>query len=297
LIRIEWLRAFNEVCKHKGFSEASRQTKIPAVTLSKSVNMLEKHTGQVLFKRSTRKVEITAAGIQFKELVGNILDAYNEIEYWAEIRSKKQDGSLHVISHDAEMLELISRHLPLFFQRYPEMKIDLELVSEQINPDKHTFDIAWGVTSYLGDISPGLIRKKILNTQIGIYASPEYLKRKGYPQHIDDLNQHMMVGYTRNKHNNRLLVNSSSGYVSMESRVCTTYNALALAVDGHGLINGAAELPQTKSLLKAGVLEEVVREYWPKPIELYSYWHKSHATSRRIKIFHDFFIKRIDSQA
>src|SRR3546814_12685976 len=53
---------FVEVARRKNFSRAAESSGVPVSTLSRRISELERYIGVKLFRRSTRKVELTEAG-------------------------------------------------------------------------------------------------------------------------------------------------------------------------------------------------------------------------------------------
>ena len=70
---------FVEVAEAKGFSKAAAKLGMPQSTLSRRVGELEKQLGLQLLKRTTRRVDLTEAGLRYFERVKPIVEEVRRI--------------------------------------------------------------------------------------------------------------------------------------------------------------------------------------------------------------------------
>src|SRR3546814_10578052 len=66
-IQLNDIALFVEVAKRKNFSHAAEALHMPASTLSRRVSELEQSIGMKLLNRSTRRIELTEAGLMYFE--------------------------------------------------------------------------------------------------------------------------------------------------------------------------------------------------------------------------------------
>jgi DNA-binding transcriptional LysR family regulator len=79
-----------------------------------------------------------------------------------------------------------------FMERYPELRIQLLLSDDQVDPVQGGYD----VTLRIADLeSSSLIARKIVPIERVICASPVYLNRRGVPTHPGDLRDHTLLTY------------------------------------------------------------------------------------------------------
>ncbi|MFX0074538.1 MAG: LysR substrate-binding domain-containing protein, partial [Candidatus Hermodarchaeota archaeon] len=76
-MNIEYLRNFIKLANYKSFSELARDLPISQSTLSHQISQLEKEFGVILINRSTKKFEITEAGIIFLDHAQRIIDLFD----------------------------------------------------------------------------------------------------------------------------------------------------------------------------------------------------------------------------
>lgn len=74
---IDQLRVIVSVAHFASFSEAARELQLTQPSVSRTVQTVESTVGTSLFTRSTRRVNLTADGIEFISVAEEILDAYD----------------------------------------------------------------------------------------------------------------------------------------------------------------------------------------------------------------------------
>ncbi|MBI2733597.1 MAG: LysR family transcriptional regulator, partial [Aquabacterium sp.] len=75
---LQLLPAFEAASRLLSFSKAARELHVTTAAISQQIKQLEGHLGLSLFRRLTRRVELTEAGAQFAELVGRMLSSYRQ---------------------------------------------------------------------------------------------------------------------------------------------------------------------------------------------------------------------------
>ena len=134
-INYELYKVFYYVATSLSFSEASKKLFISQSAVSQSIKTLEKKLGQTLFIRSTKKVQLTAAGAL---LLKHIEPAMNLI---ARGESQLLDsgtlglGQLHIGASDTICRYLLVPYLKQFHQRFPNVPIKVT----KATPDCHEF--------------------------------------------------------------------------------------------------------------------------------------------------------------
>lgn len=122
-INYELYKVFYHVAKTLSFSEASKELYISQSAVSQSIKTLEKRLNQVLFIRSTKKVQLTKEGLLlFKHIepaVNLITKGENQI---AESNSLK-GGQLRIGASDTICRYYLVPYLNRFHQNYPNIHI------------------------------------------------------------------------------------------------------------------------------------------------------------------------------
>src|SRR5579863_7131241 len=78
--RLEAMAVFAEVMDRGSFSAAARTLRMPVTTVSRKVSDLEAVVGAKLLVRTTRKISLTDAGINYLAAARQIIDRVEEAE-------------------------------------------------------------------------------------------------------------------------------------------------------------------------------------------------------------------------
>ena len=201
------MQIFVEVAREKSFRGAAENLGIPNSTVSRRIAELENEVGLRLFDRNTRRVSLTDAGRLYFANCERILDdARLAREQLADLRSTPS-GRLRIVSNMAPANEWIVPLLPAFSIRYPEIVVELDIVSDTPSPAGKGVDVA----IVMGPVvQEDLVARQVIRlTDLGLYASPGYIQENGEPNSPAELSEHQ--GLTHLKIPRWRLVHSSSG--------------------------------------------------------------------------------------
>ncbi|MBX9430386.1 LysR family transcriptional regulator [Ralstonia pseudosolanacearum] len=182
---------FVEVVKARGFRGAAQALGMPNSTLSRRIGALEKAIGLRLLHRTTRKIELTEAGLIYFERCKRIVDearlAHEQLGELLAQPSGVLRASLPVDFAVTYLAPLIAE----FASLYPGITFDFDLTPRQVDLVSEPFDVA----IRMGEPeSSQLIARPLASLQANLYASPGYLERSGEPRTPADLGQHECLG-------------------------------------------------------------------------------------------------------
>ncbi|MCL4652175.1 LysR family transcriptional regulator [Burkholderia multivorans] len=183
------LNAFVAVARAKGFREAARTTGTSASGLSEAVRRLETQLGVRLLHRTTRSVAPTEAG---QRLLARLRPALSEVEAALDVVNsfrQRPAGTLKLnVPLSAARLVLPSI-VPRFLAAYPEIR--LELVVEESFVDILEVGCDAGIR-YDERLEQDMIAIPIgpRSQRFATAAAPDYLDRRGRPNHPSELLHH-----------------------------------------------------------------------------------------------------------
>lgn len=183
---------FVRVVETGGFTAAAQQCGMTPSAVSKLVARLEDRLGARLFNRSTRRQQLTSEGIAFYERSLRILADLDEAEREASASANPQ-GRVRISCNLPLGRQCLIPALPQFFERYPDVQLDLHLSDEVVDLLEVRADVA---------IRSGPLRdSRLVARCLGesghrVVASPEYLARHGTPQHPHELTDHNCLGFS-----------------------------------------------------------------------------------------------------
>ena len=186
------IRAFTKVVQHNGFAAAARDLRLSRSAVSKHVIELEEELGVQLLSRTTRSVTPTENGQAYYERGLAILADLEEADLAAARSQAEVRGLLRVNAPMSFGTLHLARAVADFMEKYSELRIQLILSDQQIDPVQEGYD----VTLRIADLpSSSMIARKIAPALRAICASPVYLAQHGIPQHPDDLRGHACLTY------------------------------------------------------------------------------------------------------
>ncbi|WP_032113639.1 LysR family transcriptional regulator [Candidatus Paracaedibacter symbiosus] len=184
---------FVKVVQCRSFSEAARILGIPISTASAKVSLLEQKLGITLIQRTTRKLQLTEAGLIYFQ---RCLNALNEIDIAEnELADLKQEpqGTFRILTPTDIGHYLIIPIAQKFLEKYSKINIEFILINNIINIIEEEVDLSL----HIGDLKDSsLIKKLFINAKAGLWASPLYLKNNKVINHPLDLKDHKFIKYS-----------------------------------------------------------------------------------------------------
>jgi DNA-binding transcriptional LysR family regulator len=176
------------------FAAAARRLGVTPSAVSRRVARLERELGVSLLARSTRSLNLTNDGRAFHERCVRILEELNEARDAIARASKKPSGVLRVDAPIALGRKVLTPKLTAFLERYPEIRIELTLRDQLVDPIAEGLD----VLVRIGALSDSmLIARRLGESRIVHCASPAYLRKHGAPKSPRDLTRHECISYLR----------------------------------------------------------------------------------------------------
>ena len=181
------LRVFECVAALKSFSAAARALKLPKSSVSRSVARLETELGTRLLQRTTREVVLTEAGTLFRArcvtILKNIVEAVDLVGGFASTPR----GLLRVSAGLGFGIHVLGSILPRFLERYPEIEVSLRLGNRSMDLLGDGIDVA----IHMGPLADSqLVASRLGLMERYLCAAPEYLKRRGTPNTVEELRDH-----------------------------------------------------------------------------------------------------------
>jgi len=184
------IKTFQVVIEQGGFSKAADQLGVVVSAVSRQVSDLEAYFGCQLLYRTTRAMKLTAEGEYYLEQFNEIVAQLVSLEHRAELNQQAIAGHIRISAPpDAEQLG-ITRLISEFAQQYPSVKITLMLLNRYVNLIEEGIDLAVRVHQ-LSDSR--LIARRYSDLNVLYVASPDYLAKRGIPQHPKELSKHQCV--------------------------------------------------------------------------------------------------------
>jgi DNA-binding transcriptional LysR family regulator len=192
--RLALFQTFVRTVEAGSFTAVARALNSSQPTVSRQIAVLEDHLGCLLLQRTTRALTLTDDGRTFYEHARRTLEAAAEAESAVGRRKGKPSGTLTLACAGVfGRLHVIPR-LPRFRARFPDVSIALHMSDGFVDLVEEGIDLAIRV----GQARDGtLVAKRIGTSQRVVLATPDYLARRGVPQHPSELAGHDCIVYDR----------------------------------------------------------------------------------------------------
>jgi LysR family transcriptional regulator, regulator for bpeEF and oprC len=194
-----WLISFIEVVNRSTMAAASRHLRITTAAVSKHILSLENALGIQLLKRSTRQMDLTPEGLLYFEHAKLIVEAYKQAEAAVSHSKEEPSGLLKLICGPQIGNLYVIPHLKEFLERYPKLRLQIDLTQTMPDLEKEQVDIVVGLST---GIPVNCIQRTLTHARWMFCASPEYLKKYGVPKKPSDLSQHRIITRIQRQPNN-----------------------------------------------------------------------------------------------
>lgn len=184
------LRVFLAAARAGSLATAAQRLGVDAATVGRRVARLETALKSTLLVRSATGLQLTATGAQLLE---RALNAESAME--AAGRVTQPDliaGTVRISASEGFGGAVLAPALPALLAAHPGLNVELAASSGFLSPSRREVDMAITLSPAAG---PRLIVEPLTPYQLALYASPEFLARRGWPDTIDDLPRFDMVGY------------------------------------------------------------------------------------------------------
>lgn len=182
------LMLFAWVVDEGSFSRAGDRLGIPKSTVSRRLAALESQLGERLLLRTTRKLTVTDFGHSVLEHARHVLDEVEAAASLAQHRQVEPSGRLRVSMPADFATNLMGPWMAEFMVRYPAVQLEVDLSPRRVDLIGENFDVAIRMGDLADDAS--LAARPLANFSVGLYASPDYLQRRGVPPEPEALMEH-----------------------------------------------------------------------------------------------------------
>lgn len=181
------MRVFARVVDEGSFAGAARALDLAPAVVTRLVAELEEHLGARLMNRTTRRIALTEVGESYLERVRRILADVDEAELLAQASVVEPRGPVRMIVPPAVAVHQLAKHLPRFHARYP--LVTLEIVANgAVETVDDNFDLS--IMALRKPLDGNFVARRLARSEVVTVAAPDYLDRRGRPQHPRDLFEH-----------------------------------------------------------------------------------------------------------
>jgi DNA-binding transcriptional LysR family regulator len=283
--RINAMNAFVRVVEAGTFIKAADTMDLPASTVTRLIQDLERDLKVRLLHRTTRSLTLTREGATYYERVVRLLADLADIEGTTRQSLARPSGRVRVETTAALAALVIVPSLAGFYRDYPDVEVELSMGAKHIDLVAEGADCA---------IRAGTVSEQmVVARHIGAFrfttcASPEFLKAHGTPATPAEITRlptaGMIAGGVRPlpfrfsnggeelelSPSHRLVVNDSNAY-------------LAAGLAGLGIIQAPAYA--VRQAMQAGALVSLLTDWRTPTAPVHVVYASNHYLSAKVRVF------------
>ncbi|MEM0952848.1 MAG: LysR family transcriptional regulator [Pseudomonadota bacterium] len=287
------LKVFVVAAETLNISEAGRQLGIAPAVAGARLAKLEKTLAADLLHRSTRKVSLSLEGQEFLPYAREILAQESSALAALGHGSGDAQGTIRFAAPSTFAQIYIAPLLPDFFERHPQVSVELRLSDSRVPLIEGGFDLA--LRNYTIEDS-ALVGRRLADDTRVLCASPEYLSKNGVPENPEDLSQHTLLTFmgtasrqlTSKTHQRACTFPPSD---SSPRLVCDDGASMRIAAAaGVGIC--MSSLWSIDRELQSGQLVRVLPDYVvDEDAAIWLLYPKSNALTNKVRVFIDYLIE------
>lgn len=171
-VTLRHLRAFLAVASEGGFRTAAARLRIGQPALSLLVRDLEQEIGVTLFDRTTRRVEITAAGRDLRARVEKVMGDLDLALHDMRELGSRQRGRVVVCASPLLATVMLPNAIAAFRKRHPGVQVVLvDARTDQIVDKVRTGEADLGVGTF-AEGEPGIDRVPLSQDRLMLFCDP-----------------------------------------------------------------------------------------------------------------------------
>jgi DNA-binding transcriptional LysR family regulator len=189
---LDWdkLRIFHAVADKGSLTHAGEVLHLSQSAVSRQIRALEESLSVTLFHRHARGLILTEQGELLFDATSQMARRLDAAA--ARIRDSEDEvfGELRVTTTTGFGTLWLAPRLAKLYAKYPALKIDLMLEERVLDLPMREADVAIRMKE---PTQADLIRKRLMNIKMRLYATPEYLSTQGTPHTMDEFAHHRLI--------------------------------------------------------------------------------------------------------
>ena len=288
---MDWdkLRIFHAVADAGSLTHAADTLHPSQSAVSRQIRALEESLNATLFHRHARGLILTEQGELLFDATTAMAKRLDTAS--ARIRDSEEEvfGQLRVTTTTGFGSLWMVPRLPKLYEQYPGLKIDLMLEERVLDLPMREADVAIRMKE---PSQADLIRKRLMNVHMRLYASQAYLDANGTPESVADMQQYRLICQDTSS------TQVSAGAQLIKMLLNEDISTLLTVNNYFGVLQGVI------SNLGIGVLPDYVTEDFPSlvrvlpdiesaEVPVFLAYPEELRQSKRIAAFRDFVMEEI----
>ena len=185
--KLKALETFVSVATRGSLTAAAQAEGVAPALMGRRIDALEENLGVKLLVRTTRRITLTHEGSAFLEDCQRLLSDLANAEASVSAGGMKASGHLRITAPAGFGRRHVAPLVPRFQALHPDVTLSLNLSDRVVDLAGEGYDCAVRV----GDLpDSSLVSVRLADNRRLCVATPQYLQRRGVPQHPSDLARH-----------------------------------------------------------------------------------------------------------
>jgi DNA-binding transcriptional LysR family regulator len=288
---MDWdkLRIFHAVADAGSLTHAGDTLRLSQSAVSRQIRALEESLNTTLFHRHARGLILTEQGELLFDATNAMMKRLDTAA--ARIRDSEEEvfGELRVTTTTGFGTLWLAPRLPKLYEKYPDLKIDLMLEERVLDLPMREADVAIRMKE---PSQADLIRRRLMNIRMRLYATPEYLAARGTPKRLPDIAGHRLICQ------NPATPQVAAGAMLVQSLLAYDVTSTLTVNNYYGVLQGVL------SHLGIGVLPDYLTDDFPNlvrvlpdiesaEVPVFLAYPEELRSSKRVAAFRDFVTEEI----
>lgn len=280
---------FCEMVEAGSLTLASKQLGVSTPTLSRNLAQLEDRLGQRLLYRSAKRFQLTTAGERYYNALNSGFSHLHEQISLLSDDGEALRGSIRVSCPESMAIDYLHGWVLEFLALHPHVDIALKFAINDQQFIDDQLDLSLVV---LPPTQPGLVQKKVFDTEMWVAAAPDYLSTRGVPKvpqdlpNFDLLTSDPMKGWAFATPEGRYELTPTPRYVISSIR-----GVVDAAIKGIGIVYGPRFYMQAP--VNDGQLIRVLAEFDTEMRHVFMVYADKRLMPTRVRVFKDFLSDRL----
>lgn len=294
---MDWdkLRIFKTVAEAGSFTHAGEILNLSQSAVSRQVSALEDNLGHPLFHRHARGLVLTEQGEILFEAAREVFEKLKDAQTRLSDSRLLPEGLLTITTVDFIASSWLAPKLAPFQDLYPKIQVTLLLDDRVYDLMRREADV--GIRLQKTE-QADVIEKKITTLKFSLCMSKHYLARKGKPETVEDLRNHVMIGHPGGMETPFLRPNwvfNTLGIFTENNSNVVMLNSMSAryAAVKHGV--GIAALPDYVSRHDEE-LETLFPDLEIPTVDMFFVYPQERRNSKRITVFRDYLFDTVRAE-
>jgi len=234
--------------------------------------------------------------MRHRALVMGILASVDEVRLAMQHTQGEPRGSLRLTCGVEFGLAAVSGWIADYLERYPQVQVDADFTNRVVDIVHEGFDLAVRV----GPLSDSSLAARRLGTlSYGLYASADYVRRKGEPAHPADLAQHHLIAFSGGGHQGTWLLRRDDESQLVQAQPRLRVNNSLAARDAARRGQGIALLPRliVEDAGAGNCLQRVLADWSAPQVAVHAVFASARYLAPKVREFIDLAVSKFDAGA